>query len=74
MGMYDIVNVPCPTCNTLAAFQSKGGKCNNFSYTLANAPRDVLSNVNRHGPMLCENCNTLFLVNKQNVSVERHAS
>jgi len=62
MGMFDTVNVPCPNCETVSGFQSKGGDCSLAQYDLHAAPADVLSDVNRHAPNSCENCETLFKV------------
>jgi len=56
MGCYDTVKVPCPNCGTTNDFQSKGGDCLMRSYTLDNAPDDVLSDVNRHSPYPCSEC------------------
>lgn len=62
MGMYDSVMVPCPTCGELSEFQSKGGACLLRTYSLDEAPGDVLLDVNRHAPNTCENCSTTFEV------------
>jgi len=53
MGMFDTVLVKCPKCGGLNAFQSKGGECLLLTYTLDNAPPDVLSDINRHSPYTC---------------------
>lgn len=57
--MFDSVYVQCPNCGKEAEFQSKGGSCILASYTLFNAPADVLSDVNRHGPVECS-CGVRF--------------
>lgn len=62
MGMFDTVLVPCPNCGKLEEVQSKGGECLLFTYELNEAPFDVLSDVNRHAPFNCENCDTNFKV------------
>lgn len=62
MGLYDTVMVPCPKCGHEEEFQSKGGACALDKYTLANAPADVLSDVNRHSPARCSACGTHFKV------------
>lgn len=62
MGCYDTVMVPCPKCGRKEAFQSKGGDCLLRDFDLDEAPADVLSDVNRHGPATCECCGTLFHV------------
>lgn len=60
MGMFDSVMVPCPTCGIEQEFQSKGGGCDLAIYTLADAPPDVLSDINRHAPYTCGECGTKF--------------
>lgn len=62
MGMYDIVEVPCPKCGELFQAQSKSGACALDIYSLGDAPQSVLDNVNRHAPFECENCGTKFRV------------
>ena len=63
MGMYDTVYVNCPNCGEEHEFQSKGGECLLDCFTLENCPLDVLSNVNRHSPYLCD-CGTEFDVDE----------
>ena len=60
MGMFDTVMVPCPTCGEPSEFQSKGGDCTLATYTLDDAPDDVLLDVNRHAPTRCLKCNALY--------------
>jgi hypothetical protein len=60
MGMFDTVIVPCPECGTEHDFQSKGGDCILATYTLDDAPADVLADVNRHSPRTCSKCGTVF--------------
>jgi hypothetical protein len=62
MGMFDEVFVPCPKCNKGMWFQSKGGDQTLSQYTLENVPDDVFSDINRHAPMTCTDCGTLFFV------------
>ena len=61
MGFYDSVLVPCPKCGIEIYFQTKGGERLFANYSLAEAPEDVMSDVNRHAPYLCE-CGTWFKV------------
>lgn len=61
MGVYDSVVVPCPDCGEGYLAQSKGGVCGCATYDLAEAPADVLTDVNRHAPFKC-NCGCLFYV------------
>lgn len=60
MGMYDTVTVACPKCGELEEFQSKSGACNLETYSLDEAPDDVLRGVNRHAPIRCRKCGTNF--------------
>lgn len=69
MGVYDIVNVPCPSCGEKAEAQSKGGACELVTYELHKAPEDVLSDVNRHAPFDCRECGQRFQVNMVPTSV-----
>jgi len=68
MGCYDTVLLPCPKCEQLYEAQSKGGDCILKDYTLENAPEDVLSNVNRHAPFVCD-CGTRFEVNLEKMEI-----
>ena len=68
MGTPDDVRVPCPACGAIEYFQSKGGECAMLTYNLADAPNDVLSNVNRHSPYRCRSCGTWFAVDEENRS------
>ena len=70
MGMFDIVFVPCPKCGRKEEFQTKGGDCILGRYTLKNAPKDVMSDINRHAPYTCSKCGTKFKVNENSRSVE----
>jgi len=65
MGVYDTVLINCPNCGLESEFQSKSGACILEHYTLENCPDDVMTNVNRHSPSLCE-CGTLFEVDIHN--------
>lgn len=58
--MYDTVMVPCPRCGARAEFQSKSGDCELATYSLDDAPDDVLLDVNRHSPLTCGKCGVLF--------------
>jgi len=61
MGVYDTVIVPCPQCGELYYAQSKGSyECALRMFDLFNAPKDVMSDVNRHAPFECEDCGTIF--------------
>ena len=60
MGMYDTVMVRCPQCGTPAGFQSKSGSCDLETFSLDEAPDDVLRDVNRHSPATCMKCGARF--------------
>jgi len=63
MGCFDSVMVPCPKCGKKHEFQSKSGRCCLDEYELADAPSDVMENVNRHAPRECE-CGCLYKVDE----------
>jgi hypothetical protein len=69
MGVFDTVIVNCPNCNKAIEFQSKGGECNMYEYTLEDCPDDVLSNINRHSPYICD-CGKSLSVNIKNRKVK----
>jgi hypothetical protein len=62
MGMYDTVTVPCPSCGECGELQSKSGDCKLETFTLEDAPDDVLLDINRHAPLRCWKCGTIFTV------------
>lgn len=62
MGVFDTVLVKCPKCKEENEFQSKSGACILANYTLEKCPADVLFDVNRHAPVPCEKCGTLYEV------------
>ena len=70
MGMFDSVYVPCPKCGELNEFQSKGGDCLLNESTLENAPANVLLDMSRHSPVICQNCGTKYEV-KLTVSIAK---
>ena len=70
MGMFDTVLVPCPRCGERSKFQSKGGDCILAEYQLEQCPLDVLSDVNRHAPNVCNRCGTCFEVGPGGRAVE----
>ena len=61
MGIYDTIIVQCPNCGKPYNAQSKSGPCEMREYSLAEAPEDVLVDVNRHAPFECE-CGCVFEV------------
>jgi hypothetical protein len=63
MGCYDTIIVPCPSCGTEEYFQSKSGDCLLREYPLESCPGDILWDVNRHSPYVCEKCGIEFEVN-----------
>lgn len=61
MGMYDTIALPCPKCGEIYYAQSKSGDCLLYNYTFENCPENVMQNVNRHAPFLCD-CGISFKV------------
>lgn len=59
--MFDSVMVPCPKCNKRQEFQSKSGECLLDVYDLEDCPDDILVDVNRHSPSICD-CGCTFEV------------
>ena len=62
MGCYDTITVPCPNCGAPYEAQSKGGDSAMLHYTMADAPDDVMEDVNQCAPFLCESCDVVFEV------------
>jgi len=69
MGLFDSVMVPCPNCGTEGEFQSKSGPCMMDTYTLQDAPKEVLDDVNRHSPQRCSVCNSEYGVLLRNTVI-----
>lgn len=70
MGMFDTVYITCPKCEERIEEQSKSGSCFLDTYTLENAPMEVLSGVVGH--VFCYHCKTnltVELVTKPEVRV-----
>jgi len=61
MGVFAEIEVPCPQCETIHLAQSKGGDSVGY-FNLGNVPQDILEDVNRHAPFLCNVCHTSFKV------------
>ena len=55
MGMFDRVWIPCPNCGDKIEFQSKGGECRLYDYTLTDAPDNVLGDI-LGDQYKCEHC------------------
>lgn len=62
MGMFDTVLVKCPSCGTRNEFQTKSGECCLLVHNLEDCPDDMLGDVNRHAPVACDECGTIFQV------------
>ena len=60
----DIVMVPCPKCMTIHPFPSSTGQKLNITYSLADAPGDVMDGINQFAPMECEHCGIRYWVKK----------
>ena len=71
MGCFDTVIVPCPKCGKEEQFQSKSGGCFLQEVDLSSCPNDILQDVNRHSPYLCE-CGIYFevdIIQKKSIEV-----
>jgi hypothetical protein len=62
MGCYETIMIPCPRCGERYPAQSKSGPCEMETYTLEEAPNDVVDDVNRHAPFRCDKCAAVFEV------------
>ena len=62
MGLYDIINVKCPSCGEEYGAQSKSGECTLAEYDLTDAPTEVLRDANRHAPFSCSKCALVFCI------------
>ena len=62
VGTYESIRVPCPDCGEVYWAQSKSGPCMMASYDVDKAPNDVIFDVNRHAPFVCEKCGCVFMV------------
>lgn len=60
MGCFDTLKIVCPACGAENEVQSKAGRCNLTSYSVADAPADILVDVAEHGTFTCEECGALF--------------
>lgn len=58
MGVYDSVVLVCPDCGEHHRVQTKAGKCRLETYTIDDAPFDVLAGV-ENTPVTCA-CGTEF--------------
>ena len=67
MGMYDTIYADCPLCKERngLGFQTKTGECTLASYTLENAPLEVLQDRYRlfERGTICQKCNKRFKLN-----------
>lgn len=59
MGMFDSVYVACPRCGTRCEFQSKAGECCCDSYSLDDAPTEILLDIINE-PNWCHGCKSWF--------------
>ena len=60
MGLYDSIMVPCPKCEYRNEFQTKSGPCELNTYQIEDAPDDAMLDVNRHAPIKCHVCDTMY--------------
>ncbi len=71
MGCFDTIIVNCPRCGEPYFAQSKSGECLLREYKLEECPQDVLADVNRHAPFVC-NCGAIFHVELKPVVVREN--
>lgn len=67
MGMYDVVNIPCPNCGNRIQVQSKAGPCDLESYFIYSepvAPPKVLADLDGLG-FECSQCGVVVRVRVQ---------
>ena len=62
MGTPDTVRGKCPSCGQKVFFQTKSGPNNMSVFPLETAPEDVMLDVNRHSPIMCECGESLVVV------------
>lgn len=60
MGMFDSVYVKCPDCEQEVEIQSKAGACILSSYTLDNAPPEILLDI-ANDTVWCKNEHTFYI-------------
>jgi len=71
MGCYDTIVIECPHCGNLYYAQSKSGDCLLETYFFPYVQKDVLLDINRHTPFVCEKCGTIFYYNFKNGNIEQ---
>ena len=62
MGMYDSLEVRCPTCGTFVTFQSKAGDCVLDTFCLDNVPSSIADDLNGTTKS-CSTCGDILKVN-----------
>ncbi len=68
MGCFDSVNVPCPRCGHVNVLQNKAGPCLLNTYSLWNAPLDILADL-ADTRELCEKCEGAYTFHVQLIIV-----
>ena len=59
MGCFDTLCFQCPSCAEIISEQSKAGECSLSSYSLENAPLNIIADINyygKKGQLYCEHC------------------
>lgn len=65
MGMFDEVSFDCTRCGSKITGQSKGGECKLRQYDIADAPIEVLVDLDY---LECNNCGQDHKVNIQHIA------
>lgn len=55
MGMFDYVEIPCPSCGHINLQQSKGGPCRLNTYSIYGVPLNVLGDI-INDEIVCSQC------------------
>lgn len=64
MGLYNTIDVHCPSCGTIHDLQSKGGSCQLVTYKERSVPLGDAAYI--HGSIIkCSNCHSSFLVESE---------
>lgn len=61
MGMFDSVNVECPSCKHPVEFQSKAGECSLIEYGQHSVPLGIAEDLDGEHKC-CQNCGTELVI------------
>lgn len=66
MGCFDELALKCPKCKEITIYQSKSGECMLHTYSLSDAPLEIIADANVEGlagRLYCEHCQAQLVVN-----------